>query len=44
MNPILSKYKFDLNFITKCLTFKTFILDLKQILDVRLFVNPSPGL
>ena len=44
MNPILSKYKFGLNFITKCLAFKTFILDLRQILDVSPFVNPTPGL
>ena len=44
MNPILSKHKFCLNFMTKFLTFKTFILDLRQILDLRPFVNPAPGL
>ena len=43
MNPILSKHKFCLKFMTKFLTFKTFILDLRQILDLRPFVNPSSG-
>ena len=42
VNPILSKHKFCLNFMTKFLTFKTFILDLRQILDLRPFVNPTP--
>ena len=42
MNPILSKHKFCINFMTKFLTFKTFILDLRQILDLRPFVNPAP--
>ena len=37
MNPIF------LNFMTKFLTCKTFILDLRQILDLRSFVNPTPG-
>ena len=36
VNPILSKHKFCLNFMTKLLTFKTFILDLRP------FVNPAP--
>ena len=42
VNPILSKHKFCLKFMTKFLTFKTFILDLRQILDLRPFVNPTP--
>ena len=40
MYRILSRHKFCLNFITKFLTFKTFILDLRQILDLRPFVKP----
>ena len=44
MNPILSKQKFCLNFMKKFLTFKTFILDFRQILDLKPFVNPTPGL
>ena len=43
MNPILSKHKFCLNFMTKFLTFKTLNLDLRQILDLRPYVNPAPG-
>ena len=43
VNAILSKHKCCLNFMTKILTFKTFILDLRQILDLRPFVNLSPG-
>ena len=39
MNPIFSKHIFCLNFMTKFLTFKTFILDLRQILDLRPFVK-----
>ena len=31
MNPILPKHEFCLNFMTKLLTFKTFILDIRQI-------------
>ena len=42
MNLILSKHKFCLKFMTKFLTFKTFILDLRQILDLTPFVNPVP--
>ena len=42
INPILSKHKFCLNFMNKILTFKTFILDLRQILDLRPFVHPAP--
>ena len=41
VNPILSEHKFYLNFMTKFLTFKTFILDLRQTLDLRPFVNPT---
>ena len=44
MNPILSKHIFCLNFMTKFLTFKTFVLDFRQILDLRPFVNPTPGI
>ena len=44
MNPIVSKHKFCLNFMTKFLTFKSFILDLRQILDLRPFVNSARGL
>ena len=40
MNLILAKHKFCLNFVTKFLTFKTFILDLRQVLDLRPFVDP----
>ena len=36
MNPSLYKNKFCFNFMTKVLTFKTFIL------DFRPFVNPIP--
>ena len=43
MNPIMSKHKFCLNFMTKALTFKTFILDLRQILELRPFVSSAPG-
>ena len=42
MNPILSKHKFCLNFLTKFLTFKTLILDLRHMFDLRTFVNPAP--
>ena len=31
INPILAKHKFCLNFMTNVLTFKTFILDLRQL-------------
>ena len=44
VNPILSKHKFCLNFMTKFLTFKTYILDLRQLLDLRPFMNPAPDL
>ena len=43
MNSILSNHTFCFNFVTKFLTFKAFVLDLRQILDLRTFVNPTPG-
>ena len=43
VNLILSKHKFCLNFMTKFLLFKTFFLDLRQILEFRPFVNPAPA-
>ena len=42
MNLILSEHKFCLNFMTKFLTIKNFILDLRQILDLRAVENPAP--
>ena len=44
VNPILSKHKICLNFMTKISTFKIFILDLRQNLDLRPFMNPAPGM
>ena len=43
VNPILSKHKIYLNFMTKNSTFKIFILDLRQNLDLRPFMNLGPG-
>ena len=42
MNPILSEHKCCLNCMTNFLTFKSFFLNLRQILELRPFVNPTP--
>ena len=43
MNPSLSQHKFYLNFMTKFLTFKTFMLDLRQFnLRLKTFCESLP--
>ena len=43
VNPIF-KHKICLTFMTKISTFKIFILELIQNLDLRPFVNPASGI